>query len=201
MQDLTRVREITRNYQSLQGLRLVPLGLFFVLLAAGAFGPAGNCTFSLPALGASVLLYVLIGVYYRRTFGRVQQEWGAREWLGAILGSLLLIAVWVGATSVDAFLRPPFSTLGLALAALLVGHWYITGRFLTHYLVMAAVLAGASLLPLLGVPLQTFGFPATNSAFNSMLFGFMFIVGGFLDHLVLIRNLKPLPEERRGTAV
>lgn len=75
IQDLERIRFITRHFHDLQGLRtLVPIGL--IILSAGAV--AGTTS---PALllfqGASFLVAVCLlfraGRYYRSTFGEVEE--------------------------------------------------------------------------------------------------------------------------------
>jgi hypothetical protein len=83
----------------------------------------------------------------------------------------------------------PASLTGLVLAVFLFATWWITGRFRSHYLVMGALLAGVSLLPLFGA------LPGDDPYVPPIVISLTFIVGGVIDHLLLVRSLKPLPKE------
>ncbi len=90
MRDLERIRYVAANYGRLQGLRKLPVGLFFLLWVAALVStlvwtrtledtvvPAGYvyavlCLVVMIFVG-SVLLYDRIGVYYERRYGSVER--------------------------------------------------------------------------------------------------------------------------------
>lgn len=209
LEHLKRVRAVTANYSYLQGLRLVPMGLVLIWLAAlGADWLPGLAPGDpLPAflsLGLAVLGVWLIGFYYMRTFGRVQI---ARA---ACRRDLVFCLAWTGglvvSSLVDARLQPPVSTFGLTSAGLLVGWWWISGCFRSHYLFGAAVVAAISCLPLLGL-LPASPFTVSSEALlNPLLglWGLVYIIGGLFDHWLLVRTLTPPVEpveQAHGRAV
>lgn len=187
MNDLARIRFVAGQFYYLQGLRLVPFGLWTVAFAAGWFGRQGDCTFSLPTLILVIILYKLVGVYYDRHFGRVERSLADRrlDWISlAVAIPAIWLAVWIDATG-----RLPISLLALALAGfLLVVHLRSPGGYRRYYAVLAALLALLSLTPLaLGQAPKDVSPPVLAAL------GGAYIVGGVLDHLVLARSLKPAP--------
>ncbi len=192
MQRLKYLRHITANYFCMQGLRMVPFGIVLIITAVSSpeWWPELANWAPLPHLVGIAIAFVLfkvIGGYYERTFGHVQSMsrsnyfwWGYGSALAAILLSFVI----------DAKLHPPVNVLGLTFAILILVYWGVMGSFQTHYIIMATLLAGISLLPLQGV--------AVNSAIILVVVGSIYIIGGLLDHLVLVRTLKPLPEEPHG---
>jgi hypothetical protein len=57
------------------------------------------------------------------------------------------------------------------------------------------LLAGLSLLPLEGISLDSTG------TIISVAAGLMFIVIGCIDHVLLVRTFKPVPEESNGARI
>jgi hypothetical protein len=196
MQDLNRVRLVTSHFHVMQGLRMVPIGVFLIAQSAGWLGRQGDCTLTLPSLIGAIVLYVFIGVYYRRSFGQVERPPQARqrEWLYGLASLLVFYAlVWV-----DSVLNLPVSLVGLLLAGGLLGAYLRTGLgFRKHYAVSAALLALVSLLPALGL-LPRFSLFGPDSTPLTITLGAIVVLSGVFDHLLLVRTLKPLPEETRG---
>ena len=193
---LRRVRYVTINYASLQGLKMVPLGLWLWLWAAGEAGwwpwrNGWNPLLGLLALPPALVLRLVVGAYYARVFGRVRstsQRMGRTLFTGAML--IVVGFPWLLISGcADAGLQPPVSVLGLTAAGLLA-LWCSTGRLHRQYLVAAALIAVVSLLPLLRII-------SRDRLFGGVLcatFGTVLVVGGVLDHLRLARSLNPLPE-------
>ncbi len=200
MYGLKQLLFVTRNFHYLQGLRTVPIGLFLVAQSAGWFGPQGNCTWSLPAFVAVFGLYWLIGKYYDRAFGRVVRAREERQREGMF--SLVILAAFFGSIWLDAALNWPVSVVGMMLAAGFLGTYVISARsgghdFRLHYVALAALMAGVSVLPALRLAprYQLFG---PTSAPLLIALGLIITVGGLLDHVLLSRSLRPLPEESHG---
>lgn len=200
MMDLKRVRYIAANYRGLQGLRMLPWFLWMLALCAinpltGL--PQGRFDYQLlivvPGIVVPWLLSRWIGSYYDRTFGRVVslKRGTSVEWLA---GAAAVIVAYVG-FFVDSMQRLPLSVTGLIIAATMFVGWWMSGRFSLHSAILAALLAGISLLPLTGIPsgghwmrlFGGFGLPILLAVFLS--------VNSVVSHLVLVRNLQPGPKE------
>src|SRR5262245_1032705 len=136
MDNLRRIYYITGHYEHLQGLRLLPLSVPFLLAAiegmtGGRFVPAAVWT--LLALAALTAPFA-IGRYYARRFGKAP----ARSWR---TGVLTLVASCVGFLWFEWMqetLSPPVSLPVLFVAILLTRLGLIAGRLRVHYLWIAA---------------------------------------------------------------
>jgi hypothetical protein len=202
VQDLKRVQFVTANYASLQGLKMAPLGLWLCLGAARSFGwvPWYTLIASLLALCVAGGLWLLIGHRYDHDFGRVRPTpQKAHQVLRTGILVVLVSFPWLLILSfVDGALQLPVSTVGLAVAALLfLWLWQSARRLQKHYLVVAALIAIVSLLPLLGIT-------STGRLFRGVLgatFGTSLIATGVLDHRQLVCTLGALPQERDDGAI
>jgi hypothetical protein len=199
MEDLKRIRVITAQYHSLQGLRALPFLIWALLIniteAGEVMGIRGmgldyRCLLVVPGLGVVWALSRWIGKYYERAFGRVEElpsRHRSLEWLATVLfGIIVLISIWV-----DGLLRLPVIVTSLVLAAAMVYFWWTSHRFLTHYLVLAAFLVGLALLPLMGVPID--GRWYDHFVSYVLILG-VFIVVCVLNHIALLRNVKALSQ-------
>lgn len=205
LSNVRAVRRFTMNFGWLQGLTFVPIGVSFLVFAASNAGwwewfrirqPFSTIVGIYIAGGCSALILR----YYMRTFGRVCFTPYKNRWLVAIL--LCLTCCIAG--GIDSRGRPHtpeglfadapaqyISVGGLLAAALLLLYCWKIGIFRTFYAIMAILTAGVSVLPLsinvnanllFGVLLPT-------------LYGVCFVVGGILNHLLLVRTFKPVPGE------
>jgi len=150
MNDLHRVHYVTEHYAHLQGLRLLPLSLPFLLaaierMAGRPFVPAG-------AWALLVVLVVAapfhIGRYYARRFGQVQPpRW--RTGLFTLIASTVafLWFEWLQETA-----SPPVSLPLLFVALVLARLGLVAGRLRVHYLWIASAVAVFAVLPRAGVP-------------------------------------------------
>ncbi|HNT75953.1 MAG TPA: hypothetical protein PKH77_13140 [Anaerolineae bacterium] len=197
MNELKRVRMMTAHYRSLQGLRMLPW--FLWMLAFSAVNPLmglpqGRLDYQLlfivPGLVVPWTLSRLIGTYYDRVFGRVEGLPSRNRLVDVLIGVAFVILAYIG-FFVDSQERWPVSVFGLVLALAFLVQWWLSGRFLTHCVVTATLLAILSLLPLVGIPadgqeLGGFMFP--------IILGIILSIGSVLGHIVLVRNLKSLPQ-------
>jgi hypothetical protein len=201
--DLARIRYVTTHYGGLQGLRLVPLGVVLLLatpLYAGwHFAQSGPllALWLLP-LVVGVGLQWLVGAYYTRTFGRVHPiHRTTRGWRASPLYWLVLLAALVLADHIRSprLMLVVFCLLGMASAGLLL-HRGGSLRLRVHWVVLTTLVAAVNvplviLLPLLrSDPWTDYTLFALWVASASLCL----IVGGLLDHRVLLRALRPLPE-------
>jgi hypothetical protein len=198
-QRLERLRHVTANYRCMQGLRMVPFGLYLVLgaLLKTVWRPSwGFLAEPIPELLGIILALVAswrIAAYYKRTYGDVQSLPRTTPWIvgyGAACGLVLLGLL------ADAFLALPVSGFALAIAVLMVVYWRVTGSFQTHYLWGAGVVA---ITALAAVPLQELARPYVASRLPSLtiylaIVGIAYAVAGIVDHRNLV-SILGRPEE------
>ena len=188
------VRFVTANYHQLQGLRLVPLGLFLAFWASvdllGLLDPAqfppGDRVTVLTRIGFAYWLGLLLALaaplYYRYRYGSVEplDRRSRNRWItAAVIGFFVLIRI-------DRDLQWPVSLhLLLVSMALFITVWR-DGRIRSHYLAPALVWLAVSFLPALDVS------PANLRMTLFGLGGLTLISCGIGDHLLLTRTLaKP----------
>lgn len=200
MERLNQIRQFTQHYPELQGLRMAPLGLFFLVSAVqrlGIFpwlGEQGDLTITLPLLILAFALWFWIGRYYERTFGKVEPlRKGSRSAIVGILVPLVLVGVII---LENVLYRnnaaPPFSFIGLTVGAAYLYMGLVSQRW--YYTVTGVILLAASFLPwIMGVGLgnPTFGSLGTVYQF---LWGGLILLNGLLDHFRVVRAF----DETRG---
>ena len=186
-----KVQFVTANYHQLQGLRLVPLGLFLALWASfswlGFFDPArfppGDRAKVLTWIGLAFWLGLVLALaapaYYRYRYGSVDPlDRGSRNrWItAAVIGFFVLARI-------DRHLQWPVSLqLLLVSLALFITVWH-DGRVRRHYLAPALVWLAVSFLP---------AWDVSPALFRMTVFGLggLTLVGcGIGDHLLLTRTL------------
>lgn len=192
--DLTRIRYVTENYHALQGLTYLPTD--GVLVLVGVLGTLGVRTDSLvyylvliPAAVASVVFsYRSVG-YYERRFGRFTRRRRRMPLQEKVFlsGVLFLIAVFWGIR--DRLDDPVLgASIGLFSGTGMLFFWWLRRYgFAIHWPVLGALVTGAGLLSLSGVLFEE---PSLMLAVSS----FAFAAGHLLDHLLLVRTMKRLPE-------
>lgn len=205
MRDLERVRYVTGNFSALQGLRRTVIGLLGLVNFANVAGwTDGWELVSLLAVCALALLYWQADVYYKRYFGNVEPlkaKTGRRMYFIAAAAALVIL----GSVGVDTFLKPPVGASGLGFAAVMLVVLWPRRRFEAHNILLAVLLAVASILPATGlVPTGHSGpdhWGLTPYASSMMAAAVMIVLSGILDHLLLVRALKPIPSETGDEAV
>lgn len=188
MDNPTHVRYITRNFDALQGLKMVPFGLFFLAMGAGWLGEQGDLSLSLPAFVLTLLVSWLISRYYTRNFGRVNSE---RSNLvnNFLLPLAVILILWVAA-AIDYSMRLPVSVFGLTLAIILFFWWWLQEqRTRIHYAIMASLIVLISLAPLAGIGEGWLIIQPPGTVFH-LLVGAIFVLGGILDHLILVKSFN-----------
>lgn len=196
MLDLRRIQYVTTYYHEIQGLRIVPFGIWLLLIALGqASGyvpraepqPAAVALLSYLLGGFMVLaLYKLIGMFYTRHYGSVQPPLHSRPRAlsGCLSGAGFLFILYAGMMIGS---RQLAAEVAIVLIGLLLYAAWRSGWYRIDYVVLAALLAGAQAI--------VSGAPAM--ALN----GVAVIAGGLLDHLVLARTLKGVPEDGHAGSV
>lgn len=199
MHYMENIRSLTREYGTLQGLRTIPFGLFILALAPRKLGinwlgGDGDCTFTLPLFILGIALWLAIGRYYERAYGKVKIETSSAHQgfetvgilvllVGSIIAENLVYRIWPGLS-----VSPIGATL--AIIFLILGINY--RRY--YYTIFGALMAIISCLPLVlhtSVADQIYG---TFGFVFSLVFGVGILLTGILDHLRLERSLRTLTE-------
>jgi uncharacterized membrane protein len=191
---IQRAQLITRHYHELQGFKQIPIGLLFLLLAADNAGwwPWFSSWQPISGLVATGLCFLgtwRIHRYYDQEIGRVTYRADNRRHVPLILVAIGAVSV---ASTAETVWNWPVSASGLVVAASFALVFWFTGRILFHYLVVASLVALASILPLTGLlaanQVYLFG---SESVLLMALIGLGFISCGILDHWWLTRALPP----------
>lgn len=202
MQDSNEIRFVATNYSNLQGLRTIPLGLCLILVCLWANSlqyPIQDYWAPAAYMAGALLLFWVIDRYYLRSFGRVLRtpESSRLEVLVSVVSGILAL----GAFWLDTSFKLSVSLLGLVFAAgLLVDYvritWLVKGRFLLYYPLGAILLAGVSVLPLLGAAhwWQACGLKSQMIGI-AIAIGLFSIIAGVWGHLFLLRTLPPRREK------
>jgi hypothetical protein len=196
----------TRAYKSLQGLRSLPLGIFFLLmglqqLGVTWLGEQGDCTITLPLLLACFAAWFLIGRYYARTFGNVELDMpDLKGELKIFIFPVILIAVIILENVLYRIGIPlPVSLIELTLG---IG-WIYAGRITSrwYYTLMGVLTVAFSFIPLLtdtSVGSRMFG---TFGIAFTFFFGAAIIITALLDHFRLVGSFTPMNgDDHAGTA-
>jgi hypothetical protein len=207
MLTLKQARFVAANFPSLQGLKVIPLGMCLLVVSLWAnaqpdavrdwrlLGPA-------LALAVAFALQWALERYYARRFGRVERTPAQRrrEWVLGAFGALFALVTFY----FDVALHWPLSLLGLMYAAVLFAEYarlraQANGPFLIVYLLAAVVLLALSLLPLGGISdwWQSLGLRNDLVAMTAV-FGVLTIVLGLCGHLFLLRALPLKLETPNG---
>ena len=205
LQDPDRVRYVAANYERLQGLFRVLVGVLVLLAWAVVISPLGDVlaspraadfitagSFLLIVAGAAAFL--LIKTWYQRRYGRVRtiSQYSGRRYLLRYAAGIITLVVIV---AIDAYIGGlgdgPLNYLFFLMVGVgAVVDWWPERRFRWYYLVFGVLLLLTGLLLMFGL--------LPDRATPGLFLGFLvlyLIVGGLLDHLLLVRTLKSVPEE------
>ncbi len=193
------IEYVTRNFAGLQGLKFVPVAVFFAVWGtseAGMLqGTAWWVLFWLSIVGV-VAGMPAIGAWYRRRFGRVERSSGAavdRRIVVAVVAMIAIAAVVVAAGVAGLLPEMPH----VAWTALLAGG--VTGMIgwlqgplarrvnpWTHRTGFVIALAGA--LPI-GMVAGLDAHPLRDGGAMALVFAAFFLVNGVASHRGLVRLL------------
>jgi hypothetical protein len=203
IRDMQLLRYAVASYSSLPGLRMTPYGFYILVWTVLAkqllpvpdwLAQLAQATSGLWLVPIFAVVYILVHRYYQRAFGRVSPlvRSSRRFWLTLLgMGLALMTAIFV-----DKNLRLPVMTFGLTLSAIVFVSLWPKRPYSLHYLVMAGVVAGISLLPLWGV------FQPDQYATVGLLgLGTICLLGGIIDHLLLLKAFEMSRRMSRYEAV
>ncbi len=201
MRDLDQIRMITVNFSTLQGLKMVPLGLLLTVVSLwGNFGTGTarrEVIFPGACVVAAFFLYLLASWYYARFYGSVRPTIAMRrsQVIRGLAGGIVGLAAFLA----DITYKIPVSFIGLVfgVASLAESVWVSrqTGVRIEPYSIgVAVLLAVLSLIPLAGVNWwQPLGIRSLLLGI-CVITGILFIVLGIWEHSRMVK-LLPLPRE------
>ncbi len=206
LQELRRIRIVTKNYAMLRGLQGIPFGLLFFYMAVFELKWLNVPDESLDLVifigfivfFVSLALHPIIGKYYDRMFGTVQQASGNS--LDKTITGLLFAVLVVGGMRLDKTLTLPISATGFAIALVLLICWWQTNAFRTHLLILALITAFLSLAPLAGLTAFHMLFLPGHGGYE-LVYGVLLTIGGLCDHLLLLRAFRQTQKAYHDKAV
>ena len=140
------------------------------------------------ALIPVLLMFWLIDAYYKRTFGRVDAGPTSQAQL---MGLVFLGAAMFVTGFIDGKVHPSVSIFGLTVAVMVFVYFWMTIGLKFHRVTMAIAIAASSFLPLSGLV----SYEQFSGTILPIVLGVSFVFIGVVDHLLLVRAMKPLPEE------
>jgi len=190
MHDLQRLRFVTERYPHLQGLRIIPLGIPFLLSAIwrdghldwipGAAGHGASRWFVV-LMALAVLIALGVGRYYREQFGSVESARTARApVLACAFGAALVGSLWLQDLTFTSISYPAL-VIGAGIAYVGLSG----GQVRPHYLIVAMLTFVFGALGSFHVSLST------RNILLDELFGLGLIIIGVGDHLLLCRAMEP----------
>jgi hypothetical protein len=188
MTDLDLLRRITRDLWYWQGLRFAPMAIVG-FIAAATFAPwwpewVPEEGALIAGLIVALVMYRAADRYYARTMGRVAPDLSLTKGRSAVKWFAVYPAMGA-ALLIDGLASPPLLVSGAVWAGALVLYWWSTGRGREHYLVLAALTALLTFLPVADPALAGKGaFPVFYA-----WFGLVYLIAGVLDHVALTRAL------------
>ncbi len=185
-----RIQFVTANFSQLQGLRVIPLGMYLLAVAASAAGwlfwlpgasPHAQGRWLGAAFCVALVSAVVASAYYRCRYGSLAQFGRARRnWLIAAT-----VAVFIGAAQVDQRLHGPIALAPLWAAAALALVVRADGWLRAHFLLAAAPWFAIAWVP----PLHADG--ATRVVTYAVAGALSLIVCGIGDHRLISKTLSP----------
>ncbi len=189
------VRELSQRYPYLQGLKLVPVGLWIAgigVVTAPRWSPAGSGANPVVFIVAAVLAVLLsvagvaISRYYESRFGKVTMS-EDRNRKDLVVNSVFVVLL-LAATVLDLSLELEVSLFGFVFVLLSLAYWrYAVGVRPYHWIVAAATTVVA-VSPALG-----WTEPGDDILMWMLItIGAGYVITGVLDHAHLVGRLKEL---------
>ena len=198
--DLRRLDFVAGNYSELGALRLVPIGLFALVMAAFVGGWVELSAYwesavGAWALGAAVVGFWLVALWYRNNYGMTLEAWPgsereARRWAVVWAGAAAMVTVGVADLGAVAELLGYLA--GAAVMAWILLYWrrvdrmWPQGYALTALLAIGGLLHQGASLPFLGQGL---------AVWVLALLGAVLVMVGIAEHRRLAETAKPLGED------
>ncbi len=197
MSNYQKTRWITKNFENLKGLLVVPFGIYFLFLAAWNYlelgiSPTGK-DIGIPSVMIilTFLAAIVIDRYYSREMGRVKST----NNIMIFLLILFIFAAFVLVDYLDLFinskLKHPISFTSIGWAILFAVPFF--ARKQTVYIVFSLALLLLAFLPTIGLTPYKMVFSDQAGVWGYLVIGLGLIFCGLVDHYTLIKLLPPQP--------
>jgi len=205
MTELERVRFVVSQYQSLQGLRMLPVGMLFIATYFPFTGWVPSIAnrpesawFGWVALAVAGLGFFTVPRYYRGKVGLVEQDRETET--KAVLATMAVIGFVTFALVTAHFLEHntdlPIMHRAIMGVAVFLGVWGLRGwsRERLYYPGLAIGFLLANLIPYLEsvAPLDRATYFRLDCTIGTLI-GIGLVLCGFLDHSLLLRHLPSAP--------
>jgi hypothetical protein len=197
--DLKQLDWVAGNYSELGALRLMPVGLFALCMAALVGGWVGLSAYwesvvGAGALGAAVVGFWVVAFWYRNHYGMTLEAWPGsdaevRRWVMAWAGATAMVTVAVADLGAVAGIVGYLA--GVAVMVWMVLYWRRVGRIWPQGYALTALLVIGGLLH--RAPLWVAG--EGYAAWVLALLGATLVVVGIAEHRRLAGAAKPLEED------
>lgn len=215
IRDLERVRYVAENYEYLQGLTRIPVGLMslvvYLLVVFTGFEITtkfvADIVLTLALLVGVVLIVGFFGIrrYYENRYGRVRvipRIFRRRRIYGGLVAFIIfLILFGLGFLTSAANVWEPYPLFLVFMDVTEVIDRWPERVIRPHYFIIGVLMAIAGSI-LWTMEVSQVGYP--EDIFLHLLAAVLIlylVVGGIVDHLLLVRTMKSLPEEDDGRAV
>lgn len=197
MNDLHRMKWITKNFENLKGLLLLPFGIYFLFLATWNFLELGitqtgkDIGFPSLMIILTILATILVDRYYSREMGRVQSSSNFMIFLNIFFLLFVFFMVDYLDMWINSQLNRPVSFTSIAWGFLFAFPFF--SRKQTVYIIFSLALILLAFLPTIGWIPYKMVFNDQYGVWGYMLIGFGLIIGGLVDHYTLKKMLPPQP--------
>jgi len=197
--NLRRLDWVAGNYSELGALRLVPVGLFALLMASLVGGLVELSAYWEGVVGmwaaqATVVGFWVVALWYRNHYGMTLEAWPgsdgeARRWAVAWAGATAMVTVAVADFGAVAGILGYLA--GAAVMGWMLLYWRRVGRIWPQGYALTALLVIGGLLH--WAPLSTPG--EGYAAWLLALLGATLVAVGVAEHRRLVGAAKPLEED------
>ncbi len=197
MNDMHRMQWITKNFENLKGMLLLPFGVYFLFLATWNFLKLGitetGKDIGIPTLMIilTILATILIDRYYSHEMGRVKTTSNLMIFLMIIFILFVFFMVDYLDMWINSQLNQPVSFTSIGWAFLFAFPFF--SRKQTVYIIFSLALILLAFLPTIGLIPYHMVFNDQYGVWGYLLIGLGMIVGGLVDHYTLKKLLPHQP--------
>ena len=189
--DLRKIHYITENYTSLQGLRIIPLGILVLLQTVMIYSSWSNPLldqfFNFVGLTLISFAQAFLSRYYQRRYGMAQPS--IEQLLRVFIWFIIAFILMLFSLQIETINAPVINVPGIALAFVIFLYWWPRRPFAIYYLALSILLLLSGFLPLTHILAGTRLMQDNGFMLSQVLLSLTFIIGGLCDHLVLTHSL------------
>jgi hypothetical protein len=196
-QQMNNIQNTIRNFNYLQGLRVVPFGLFILfdvtVLSVWEWYVRWRPYSQLGFMMVALLFAILIHKFYISQFGIVRNLPARQNVHWIVLNTILITSIVLMpiAGGLDRHIGFSVSLMGLALTGVLGSSYFLLKRWYIAFLAVMVFLF--SVLPLTGIYSSQMVFGPEGNI-GTIVVGFGLLFGGIVDHMILIRSMRAISQ-------